>query len=135
ATEQFHGIPIPGIKGLLKDTIKALPVMVFPVDRNTTDPLKLMAGDVHIVDDTSSADKDAAAFLLTFGGGSAGNRNQFAQSFISAGGNGGIAVGFEWLCRVISPLIDQGLANDGPFTDCNLTQPFDMGAGVSLTTV
>jgi len=133
ATAKLHGIPIPGFKALLRDTIKELPVMVFPVDRTTTDPMKLMAGDVHIVDDTSAADKDASAFLLTFGGGATGDRYQFAQSFISAGGNGGIAVGFEWLCRVISPVIDQGLANDGSFTDCQLTQPFDMGDGVSLT--
>jgi hypothetical protein len=133
ATAKLHGIPIPGFKALLRDTIKALPIMVFPVDRTTTDPMKLMAGDVHLVDDTSSADKDASAFLLTFGGGSAGDRNQFSQNFISAGGNGGIAVGFQWLCRVISPVIDQGLANDGSFTDCHLTQPFDMGDGVSLT--
>ncbi len=66
--------------------------MPLPVDPGTTSDIEIQGADIRIVDDTSPADHDASAFLVTFGNGSAGNRTAFTQSFIWAGGNGGLAV-------------------------------------------
>ncbi len=91
--------------------------------------------DVHIIDDTSPQDKDASAFLVTFGGGSPGDKAAFTQSFISTGGNGGIVVSMGWICRVISPMIDNSLNLGGAFTNCTLTRTvrIDQDNEVDLT--
>src|SRR5262249_2310393 len=108
-----EGFPIPGLNGVfatfLRHSVKVIPLLPVPVDRATTSNVTMKAGDVHIVDDTAPPDKDASAFLLTFGGGSAGTKTAFTQSFISPGGNGGIAVGVPWICPVISPTIHHPL--------------------------
>jgi hypothetical protein len=122
----IEGFPIPGLNGLfatfLRHSVKVIPLLPVPVERATTSNITMKAADVRIVDDTAPADKDASAFLITFGGGSAGTKSSFTQSFISPGGNGGIAVGFPWICRVISPMIDSSLNLDGAFTNCQLTR-------------
>lgn len=122
ASARVHGIPIPGFEGLVRSRMPMVPVLPIPVDRGTDSSVTLREGDVRIVDDTSTGDLDASAFLMTFGGGAAGDRTAFSRSFISAGGNGGIAVSFSWLCRVISPRIDEALNLGGAFTDCRLTR-------------
>lgn len=120
------GFPIPGLNGLfatlLRDSVQLIALLPVLVDRTTTSNVMMKAADVRIIDDTSPADKDASAALITFGNGAAGNRNAFTQSFISAGGNGGIAVSFAWMCRVISPIIDSALQLGGAFTNCHLTR-------------
>jgi hypothetical protein len=120
------GSPDPGLNGLfaayLRDTVKMIPLLPVAVDRATTSSVTMKAADVHIIDDTSAADKDASAFLVTFGGGAAGDRNAFTESFISPGGNGGIAVSLAWICRVISPMIDTSLNLGGAFSNCQLTR-------------
>ncbi|OSC36917.1 hypothetical protein [Mycobacterium decipiens] len=120
------GFPIPGLDGLfaafLRQNVKLIPLVPFPVDRATTATTQMKNADVHIVDDTAPADKDASAFLVTFGGGSPGNKAAFTQSFISGGGNGGIVASMGWICRVISPMIDNSLQLDGAFTNCRLTR-------------
>ena len=119
------GHALPGVNQLfanfLRNKIKLIPMLPFPVDHNTTTNTKMKNADVHIIDDTSPADKDASAFLVTFGGGSPGDKAAFTQSFISPGGNGGIVVSMGWICRVISPMIDTALNLGGAFTNCNLT--------------
>ena len=109
-------------RNALRDHVKSIPLVPIPVERTTTSTTLIKAGDVRIVDDTSGADKDAVGFLLTWGGGSAGNRTAFTQSFLDPGQRGGIAISFEWLCRVISPAIDSSLNLGGAFTDCHLTR-------------
>ena len=120
------GFPIPGLNGLfatlLRDSVQLIALLPVLVDRTTTSNVMMKAADVRIIDDTSPADKDASAALITFGNGAAENRNAFTQSFISAGGNGGIAVSFAWMCRVISPIIDSALQLGGAFTNCHLTR-------------
>jgi hypothetical protein len=122
ASARVRGIPIPGFEALVRSRIPMVPVLPIPVERGTDNSVKIREGDVRIVDDTSTADRDASAFLMTFGGGTPGDRGAFSRSFISPGGNGGIAVAFDWLCRVISPRIDEALELGGVFTDCRLTE-------------
>ncbi|BCI88119.1 hypothetical protein NIIDMKKI_33250 [Mycobacterium kansasii] len=87
------GFPIPGLDGLfaafLRNNVKLIPLVPFPVDHATSTTTAMKNADVLIVDDTSPADKDASAFLVTFGGGSPGDKSAFTQSFITGGGNGG----------------------------------------------
>lgn len=120
------GFPIPGIDGLfaafLRNNVKLIPLVPFPVDHATSTTTAMKNADVHIVDDTSPADKDASAFLVTFGGGSPGDKAAFTHSFITGGGNGGIVASMGWICRVISPMIDSALNLGGAFTDCTLTR-------------
>jgi len=132
------GIAIPGLNGLfatfLRDSVQLIALLPVVVDRATTSNVTMKAADVRIIDDSSPADKDASAAVITFGNGAAGNRNAFTQSFISAGGNGGIAVSFAWMCRVISPMIDSSLQLGGAFTNCRLTRTvrIDQGNEVDL---
>lgn len=120
------GFPIPGLDGLfaafLRNNVKLIPLVPFPVDHATSTTTAMKNADVHIVDDTSAADKDASAFLVTFGGGSPGDKSAFTQSFITGGGNGGIVASMGWICRVISPMIDSALNLGGAFTNCTLTR-------------
>ena len=69
------GFPIPGLNNLFANSLrnlKLIPLVPFPVDHTTTNNLLFKNADVRIIDDTSPADQDASAFLLTFGGGSPG---------------------------------------------------------------
>ncbi|MGZ8758763.1 MAG: hypothetical protein ACXWXC_12595, partial [Aeromicrobium sp.] len=118
------GFPIPGLDGPFRNFLEGigrLDLLPIPVDRGSTEPTTMVAADGRVIDDTSAADRDAFAALVTLGGGSAGDRGAFTRHFISDGGTAGIAVGFPWLCRTISPLIDKALGLDGAFTNCNLT--------------
>jgi hypothetical protein len=122
ASARVRGIPIPGFEALVRSRIPMVPVLPIPVDRGTDSSVKIREGDVRIVDDASTSDLDASAFMMTFGGGTPGDRGAFSRSFISPDGNGGIAVSFAWLCRVISPRVDEALNLGGAFTDCRLTR-------------
>jgi hypothetical protein len=120
------GFPIPGLNTLfansLRQNVKLIPLVPFKVDRTTTNNIQFKSADVHIIDDTSPADKDGSALLVTFGGGSPGDKSAFTQHFIPPDGNSAILASVAWVCRVISPLIDQALNLDGAFTDCHLTR-------------
>jgi hypothetical protein len=116
-------VPIPSLEARLQDLFPALPVLPVPVERGTSNPKKIDNADFKVIDDTSGADLDATAALLTFGGGTAGDRNAFSQSFIPAGGRGGIAIFFEWLCRILAPAIEEALElPTGSFSGCSLNQ-------------
>ncbi len=120
------GFPIPGLNGLLanflRQNVQLIPLVPFPVDHGTTSNIVMKNADVHIIDDRSPADKDASAFLVTFGDGTPGDKAAFTQSFVSSGGNAGVVVSMGWVCRVISPRIDDALQLNGAFTDCRLTR-------------
>ena len=119
------GIPIPGLDGPFRNFLEGigrLDLLPIPVDRGSTEPTTMVAADGRVIDDTSAADRDAFAALVTLGGGTPGDRSAFTRHFISDGGTAGIAVGFPWLCRTISPLIDEALGLGGAFTNCNLTR-------------
>ncbi len=119
------GFPIPGLNGPFRSFLEGvgrLDLVPVPVDRGSTAPTTLVEADVRVIDDTAPDDRDAVAALVTLGGGSAGDRSAFSRSFVSGGGNAAIAVGFPWLCRTISPLVDEALELGGAFSDCNLTR-------------
>lgn len=139
---ELAGIPGPAetalnvlFRNALRDNIRTIPLVPIPVDRGSTSNTTIVAGDVRVVDDTAAADADAAAFLLTFGGGAAGDRNAFTRSFLAPSDTGGIAISFGWLCRVVSPLIDEALNLGGAFTNCSLTRTvrIDADKEVDLT--
>jgi len=132
------GFPIPGLDGPFRNFLEGLGrlnVLPIPVDRGSTAPTTLIAADGRVIDDTSAGDRDAFAALVTLGGGTPGDRTAFTRHFISDGGTAAIAVGFPWLCRTISPLIDEALNLGGAFTNCNLTRTvrIDEDEDVDLT--
>ena len=133
------GFSIPGLNNLFANSLrnlKLIPLVPFPVDRTTTDNIVFKNADVRIIDDTSPADQDASALLLTFGGGSPGDKSAFTQSFVPPGANSTIVASMAWICRMISPLINTALGFDeGTFTDCHLTHSvrFDQEHEVDLT--
>ncbi len=118
------GFPVPAglFAAVLRNNVQLIPLLAVPVDRTTTTPTTMREADVRVVDDRSAADRDATAFLFTFGGGAPGARGDFTRSFVSPGGDGGIAVSFDWLCRIISPAIDRALQLGGAFSNCRLTR-------------
>ena len=65
-------------RNALRNHVKSIPLVPMPVERTSTSTVQPIAGDVKIVDDTSGADRDAVGFLMTFGGGTAGDRSAFA---------------------------------------------------------
>jgi hypothetical protein len=130
------GDPLNLLENFLRDTVEQIPILPVPVDRTTTDPTGIRVADAKIIDDTSASDLDASATLLTFGGGTPGNRDGLTRSFIPSGGTGGIAMFFGWLCRIISPALEDALAlPDGSFTNCRLnrTVRIDEDEDVDLT--
>ena len=137
AEASVFGFPLPAglFATVLRNNVQLIPLLAVPVVRATTTPTIMREADVRVVDDPSPADRDATAFLFTFGGGAPGARRDFTRSFISPGGNGGIAVSFDWLCRIISPAIDSALQLGGAFTNCRLTRTvrFDEEEEVDLT--
>jgi hypothetical protein len=117
-------IPVPAapIETWLQNK-ERLPLIPTPVNRSTTDPKSIKRADAVIIDDTSPTDLDALAWCLTFGGGSPGQLEDFTQSFVPDGGNGAIAIFFDWLCRIISPLIINSLELEaGSFENCKLNK-------------
>lgn len=99
-------IPFPGLRAALQGLIPAVPVLPVPVDRTTTRATTIRRADFKIVDDTSAADRDATAAMLTFGGGAAGNANAL-QSFVPDGSRGAVGIFFPWLSRmIVGPLAE-----------------------------
>jgi hypothetical protein len=97
-------VPVPNARQALAALLPPLPALAVPVVRDSTEPAVPIRADFKIIDDTSPADADATAAMLTFGGGTPGNQAALA-SFIPAGERGAIAVYFEWLCRMaVRPL-------------------------------
>lgn len=101
-------IPVPNLEDRLADIIPTVPVLPVPVERDSTSPTQITRVDFKIVDDTSAADRDATAAMFTFGGGTAGDANALTR-FVPDGGRGGIAIFFEWLCRMAVPRLESAL--------------------------
>ncbi len=116
---------------------KSLPLLPILVNRNSSDPTQMSAADAIVIDDKTGLDKDALAILLTFGGGTAGNRQQFSKNFLSPNDGGGVAISFDWLCRIIRPKIAGffKVPDDYFAPPCHLVTPFrvDEGEEVDLT--
>lgn len=109
-------IPIPLLPNLfadfLRNQVQAIPIVPVPVKRNATDPADLPTrGDIRVIDDPSTADRDALAIMLTFAGGAAGNAAGL-QDFINPGDTGAIAIFFRWLARILRPKVASALETD-----------------------
>lgn len=135
AEASIFGIAVPAdtVRHTLADDVGVLYVLPLPADQDATAPEAIKEIDVKLIDDTSPQDRDASAVLLTFGGGSAGNRDAFGQSFLSPGGDAGMVISMAWLCRTVSPLIDQALGGTGAFQNCQLTRHIGLPDDVTLT--
>jgi len=86
-----------------KDIFPSAPMLGIPVNRGSTEPTSINKTDVVIIDDKTTSNKNAVAILVTFGGGNPGNRQLFSTSYLSPDEHGGIAINFNWLCRIIRP--------------------------------
>jgi hypothetical protein len=125
---------IPGLRGRVEGWGRR--TLVGPtVDRTGSNPRTLSEFDVRIIDDTTPADRDAAAFLFSFGGSTGGSRTAFTSSLVPAGGRGAIAIFFEWLCRMLDEALNNQFGDPTLFSDCRLQRPFVIDAenDVSLT--
>lgn len=133
ASAQVGPLPIPGVDTFLRDTIQEIPLLPVKVERASADATRLRTIDAGVVDDASTADRDCLAAFVTMGGGAPGDRAAFTRSFVSPGGNGGVAIGFPWMCRILSPKIDEALGLGGAFQDCQLTRSVEIEDGAELT--
>jgi hypothetical protein len=142
AKADLSGIPDTGgvVSGFLAGALRSIGELVIfpvPVNRASASPTDLVRADVRVIDDTSPADRDAVAFLLTFGGGAPGDRNAFGRSFIPSGETGGIAVDFDWLTRIIRPRLASALgipeSDFDPPCRLNTTVRIDSDNEVDLT--
>ena len=104
--------------------IALIPLLPVPVNRSSTSPTDIVSADSRIIDDSSPANLDGSALLLTFGGGTPGNRNGFSQSFVPVGETGAIGVNFDWLCRIIRPQLADalGVPRDAFSPPCRLNR-------------
>jgi hypothetical protein len=137
---KFVDVPVPDViaRPIISSTFKKIPLPSIPLKngRNSTNTGDITRGDTRVVDDNSSADLDAWALLLTFGGGTPGDLNAFTQGFVPAGGKGAVAISFHWLMRILSPMLATalGMEPDG-IVDGHLVSPFviDSENDVTLT--
>jgi len=123
--------PVTSTNGALTKALNAIgsiPVVPVPVNRTSTAPTDIISADVHLIDDHSTQDLDASALLLTFGGGTPGNRNGFTQGFVPAGETGAIGLSFDWLCRIIRPQLASALGIKASDFDA----PCSLNTSVSL---
>lgn len=108
-----------------------------PVDRSGKTDMVPTRYDMRILDDTSSADCDTLALLMSFKGYENGDRNAFTQSFISSGS--GLLVDFNWLRAKILPLLKTALklpTDIDPDSGWWLGEaPIENGDGAVLTTL
>jgi hypothetical protein len=137
---KIGGLTIPEAiaRPLISSTFKKIPLPSIPLanGRGSTNPGDMIRADTRVIDDTSGANLDAWAILLTFGGGAPGDSNAFSQSFIPSGGNGAVAIYFHWLMRILSPMLASALGMDPTgIVDGHLVSPFliDSDDDVTLT--
>jgi hypothetical protein len=133
------GITIPGISGvngLIGQRLKnqTVPLIPVPVSRATTSNAQIRQADVKVIDGTGN--DDALLVTLTFGGGTAGNLNAFAQPFARQGAGAAVAIAFPWICRNVGPKIEEGIGLPaGSFANCGFRGDHELGEGVRLTSL
>lgn len=111
-----------------------IPLIPIPVDRTSSSSLTIVRADVKVIDDSSSTDNDALGIILSFGGGVAGNLNNFTAAFARDGAGAAVAINFSWICRNISPKIEEGIGlPSGSFAGCSFSGEHEIRDGVKLT--
>lgn len=129
------GIALNLAKDRVKDFFKTkqIPIMPIPVKRNGATTMQIKKVDVKIIDDSSTYDNDSLGIILTYGGGSAGQINNFTESFSRKGAGAAVAINFAWICRNISPRIENGLGlSSGAFSGCSFNGNHEIRDGVYL---
>ena len=128
-----------GILNLLLPPMGFTPVLPLLAYSSTSDPLVIKDADVRVTH-TPAPDRATLIVLLTFGGGSIGDRAGFAGSVMPAGSNVAILVDFRYLCRLIRKPIEDTLLNPGHdpakaniFAACHLSQPVVVDAEKNVT--
>jgi len=108
-----------------------LPLIPVPVDRTSSGTMHITRADVKVIDSASGA--DALAVTMTFGGGAVGNINDFTEAFSREGAGAAVAINFAWICRNISPKIEEALELPaGSFTNCGFNGNHEIRDGVHL---
>lgn len=119
------GVPIntDALANNLRNTVRAiaLPVAV-PITAGPNAPLVAATRlDVKVIDAASGP--NAFAVCLTFGGGTPGNLANLMTNAIPAGGDVVLMMSFDYLMRLMEPLIEAGLGLEpGDFEDGHLTR-------------
>ncbi|MBK9109519.1 MAG: hypothetical protein IPM92_14380 [Saprospiraceae bacterium] len=114
----------------------AIPIMPVPVNRSSSNTLDITRADVKVIDDSTATNNDALGIILTFGGGAAGNLNDFTRAFAREGAGAAVAINFSWICRNISPRIEQGIGIPaGSFAGCSFNGEHEIRDGVKLTSM
>ncbi|MBK8954088.1 MAG: hypothetical protein IPM34_00840 [Saprospiraceae bacterium] len=114
----------------------SIPIVPVPVTRTSTNTLDITRADVKVIDDATSVNNDALGVALTFGGGSIGNLNNFTSAFARAGAGAAVAINFSWICRNISPKIEEGIGLPaGSFAGCSFSGEHEIRDGVKLTSM
>ncbi|MFO8000451.1 MAG: hypothetical protein R6U46_04345 [Marinilabilia sp.] len=132
----INGISLGPVNTFVTNKIKehTIPLIPIPVKRSSTNSLDIISADVKIIDDTTAADQDALGVMLTFGGGAAGNLNAFNRAFAREGAGAAVAINFDWLCRNISPSIEEAIGlSSGDFSNCSFRGSHTIKDGVNLT--
>lgn len=94
------------------------------VTRGTDNPGLPERLDVKVVDDTTTADRDATALMISFGGSTGGDLAAL-RSFVPDGGRGAIGIFFQWIARMAAPNIEDALGMDrGSFTITDTAMTF-----------
>ncbi|MNU25631.1 hypothetical protein D3C71_139810 [compost metagenome] len=111
-----------------------IPLIPIPVNRTSTSTTSITRADVKVIDDSTATNNDAIGIMLTYGGGAAGNMNDFTSAFSREGAGAAVAINFDWICRNISPRIESGIGLPaGSFSGCTFNGDFEIREGVRLT--
>jgi len=111
----------------LRDTVGSIPLPggLVPSPNPNPTPFEPTRLDVKVVD--AAVGPNAFAVCMTFGGGTPGNLANLTTSVIGAGNNATLMMGFDWLLRLMEPVIEAGLdLNDDDFEDGHLTHSVEI---------
>lgn len=139
-------LTVPGLPALLTGPASTLirnqldntdiPLMPIPVSRTSSSTTSINRADVKVIDNASVANNDSLGIILTYGGGVAGNINGFTDSFSRQGAGAAVAINFAWICRNISPRVENGIGLPaGSFAGCNFNGDFEIRDGVKLASL
>jgi hypothetical protein len=132
----INGASLSIVNNYVSNKLKELsiPLIPVPVQRTSNNPMNARRADVKIIDDTTVTNNDALGVMLTYGGGTAGNLNAFTTAFAREGAGAAVAIKFGWICRNISPKIEEALGmSAGAFNNCSFRGNHEVSDGVSIT--
>lgn len=111
----------------LRDIVGSIPLPggLIPSPNPNPTPFEPIRLDVKVID--AAVGPNAFAVCMTFGGGTPGNLANLTTSVIGAGNNATLMMGFDWLLRLMEPVIEAGLGlDDDDFEDGQLTRSVEI---------